>query len=352
MFAQLCTDLPWTQKLSEVWRMRGPAERAASLALRDGGPAPVRRAVEWYRSHDRLHTGDPIAMAHDALAAYRADVAAGKDALLICDTKEMADALNRRLHDETVDADAPTVTAAHAHHVGVGDLIITRRNDPTIGVFDATDIDTPADPVRNGNRWKVYAVDTDHHRIAARRLDDGARAAFSGDYLSEHITHGYAVTVHSAQGVTADTTHAVLGENTSRALLYVAMTRGRESNSAYLYERMAGKGEYEHNQPDGLHIARRGSGRDAAQLVRGIIANHDEQARTAHDIAAETQERDQLPDRVRRLLDRCTHAAQARQRAYRHWVDETWDQAAERQRWIDQHIDRSQTQSLDYSIDL
>ena len=46
MFAQLCADLPWTQHLSEVWRMRDPDERAASLALRDGGPAPVRRAVE------------------------------------------------------------------------------------------------------------------------------------------------------------------------------------------------------------------------------------------------------------------------------------------------------------------
>lgn len=86
MFAQLCTDLPWTQHLSEVWRMRDPAERAASLALRDGGPAPVRRAIDWYRTHDRLHTGDPIAMAHDALFAYWADTAAGKDALLVCDT--------------------------------------------------------------------------------------------------------------------------------------------------------------------------------------------------------------------------------------------------------------------------
>ena len=36
MFAQLCTDLPWTQHLSEVWRMADPAERTASLALRNG----------------------------------------------------------------------------------------------------------------------------------------------------------------------------------------------------------------------------------------------------------------------------------------------------------------------------
>jgi hypothetical protein len=120
IFAQVCTDLPWTQKLSEAWRMRGRAERAASLAVRDGGPAPVWRAVEWYRGHDRLHAGDPIAMATDALAAYRTDTTACQDALLVCDTTEMADALNRRLHDDTVDADAPTVIAARGHRIGVG----------------------------------------------------------------------------------------------------------------------------------------------------------------------------------------------------------------------------------------
>ena len=231
MFAQLCADLPWTQKLSQVWRMRDPAERSASLAVREGGLAPVRRAVEWYRSHGRLHTGDPVAMATDALASYRADVAAVRNALLVCDTTEMCDALNRRIHDNTVDNDAPAVAAARGQRIGVGDLIISRRNDPTLGVYDATDINTPArDPVRNGHRWQVFAVDTEHNRIAARRLDDGARAAFTGDYLREHITHGYAVTVHSAQGVTAERTHAVLGENTSRNLLYVAMTRGRDTN--------------------------------------------------------------------------------------------------------------------------
>ncbi len=198
MFAQLCADLPWTQKLSEVWRMRDPDERSVSLALRDGGPAPVRRAIEWYRSHDRLHTGDPIAMAHDALHAYRANVAAGKDALLVCDTTEMADALNRRIHDQAIPADASTVTAARGQRIAVGDLIISRRNDPTVTVIDPEHYVPADDPVRNGNRWRVFAVDTDHHRIAARRLDDGARAVFSGDYLREHITHGYAVTVHSA----------------------------------------------------------------------------------------------------------------------------------------------------------
>jgi hypothetical protein len=71
MFAQLRADLPWTQRLSEVWRMRDPEERSASLALRDGGPAPRRRANKWYLTHDRVHSGDPIAMAADALRLIR-----------------------------------------------------------------------------------------------------------------------------------------------------------------------------------------------------------------------------------------------------------------------------------------
>jgi conjugative relaxase-like TrwC/TraI family protein len=316
MFAQLCADLPWTQRLSEVWRMRDPAERSASLALREGGPAPVRRAIAWYRSQDRLHTGDQIAMASDALAAYRADVAAGKDALLLTDTVEMADALNRRIHDHTITPDAETVTAARGHRIADGDVIISRRNEPAIAVHDAADIKTPADPVRNGQRWTVFAVDREHDRIAARRLDDGARAVFSGDYLHEHVTHGYAVTVHSAQGVTAETTHAVLAETTSRNLLYVALTRGRAANHIYLHDRQAGEGDHEHREDPGTHTLRRGTSHEAAQLVRAILAHRDDQARTAHDIADQAQ-REQLPDRVRDVLNRHDHSVHTRQATYR-----------------------------------
>nr|WP_254697410.1 MobF family relaxase [Mycobacterium avium] len=323
MFAQLCADLPWTQRLSEVWRMRDPQERSASLALREGGPAPSRRAVSWYRRHGRLHAGDQIAMASDALGAYRADVAAGKDALLLTDTVEMADALNRRIHDHTITADADTITAGRGHRIAEGDVIISRRNEPGIRVHDGTDIKMPADPVRNGQRWTVFAVDPQGDRIAARRLDDGARAVFSGDYLHEHVTHGYAVTVHSAQGVTADTTHAVLAETTSR------------------------------NLEPGVHVARRGTSAQAAQLVRSIIGTRDERARTAHDIAAQAQDREQLPEHVQSLLIRRANALQGRRAAYRHRHDQRVEQALERDRWINQHLSRDRRdQGLDYGLEL
>jgi ATP-dependent exoDNAse (exonuclease V) alpha subunit len=346
MFAHLCADLPWTQRLSEVWRMRDPAERSASLALRDGGPAPTRRAVSWYRSHDRLHTGDQIAMAADALAAYRADVAAGKDALLLTDTVEMADALNRRIHDHTITAAADTVTAARGHRIADGDVIISRRNEPAITVHDATDMKVPADPVRNGQRWTVFAVDPIHNRIAARRLDDGARAVFSGDYLHEHVTHGYAVTVHSAQGVTAETTHAVLADTTSRNLLYVALTRGRAANHVYLHERQAGEGDHEHRETPGIHTLRRGTPNQAAQLVRAILAHRDDQARTAHDIA-ERAAREQLPERVQDFIDRRSSAVRARRSTHltRHQSHPKHD--LERRRELHQHRERDQGYGLE-----
>jgi conjugative relaxase-like TrwC/TraI family protein len=320
MFAQLCADLPWTQHLSEVWRMPDAEERAASLAIRNGGPASVRRAVGWYRMHERLHCGDAITMAADALAAYQADTAAGKDALLVCDTIEMADALNQRIHSENLDADAATVTGAREHRIGVGDFILSRRNDPTIDLRSPNGVGGHLDSVRNGNRWRVAAVDSARNRVAAERVGDGARTVFENEYLREHVSLGYAVTVHTAQGVTADTTHAVLGENTTRSLLYVAMTRGRHTNTAHLYQRTT-EHEYGHQQPDGTHLTSRGDSRDAADLIRAILANHDPTPLTAHDYAAQTPGA-ALPDRVRSLLNRRTTATRRRRATYETWRTE------------------------------
>ena len=59
MFEQLCADLPWSQRLGEVWRMAHPEERDTSLALRAAHGNRLRTAIKWYRDHGRLHSGDP-----------------------------------------------------------------------------------------------------------------------------------------------------------------------------------------------------------------------------------------------------------------------------------------------------
>jgi conjugative relaxase-like TrwC/TraI family protein len=355
MFEQLCTELPWSQRLSEVWRMRDRDERDASLALRCAHGNRLRKAVGWYRTHDRLHTGDQVAMAADAHDAYLHDRAAGKDALLICDTWELADALNLRLHDTLTHHDAPSVAVARDQTVRVGDLIISRHNDAAIRVdpgprYRAGD---QLDQVRNGNRWRVDGIDPATNRLAAERTTDKARVVFEADYLREHVSLGYAATVASQQGVTADSCHAILSESASRAAAYVAMTRGRDANHAYIYTREAGEADHEHRHliADGeAHQMRRGTKHAAAYYMRIILANDDREI-TMH-AQAERTPRDQLPPVVANLLarnDRCRatrretwrdHNAQerARQAAY-HRITQTQEKTAGRSHQCSRGID-------------
>jgi ATP-dependent exoDNAse (exonuclease V) alpha subunit len=351
MFAQLCADLPWTQYLSEVWRLTDPEERAASLALRDGEPEQIRTAVDWYRTHDRLHCGDSITMAADALDAYEAGTAGGRDTLLVCDTTEMAKAINQRIHHQRVTSGTPTVTGASGQRIGVGDLIISRRNDPAIRFDESSPNAESLASVRNGNRWRVAGIDSSTNRLAAVRLDDRARVIFEKDYLREHVHLGYAVTVHSAQGVTADISHAVLSENTSRALLYVAMTRGRASNTAHLYQRSTGDHEYGNHEPDDTHVKTRGDSREAAALIRGILANHDQPAIAAHAYATHTPAV-ALPDRVRSALERRAAATHRRNADYQAWQTERQDAARSMDQVRVQHISRNRGRSSDYGIEL
>jgi hypothetical protein len=309
MFEQLCDELPWAQRLSHVWRMRDPDERDASLALRAAHGNRLRKAVGWYRTQHRLHAGDQVAMAADALQAYLADRAAGKDALLVSDSWEMADALNRRLHD-TLTAGGPTAQAARGQGIGVGDLIISRHNNARIPLDAAPGLDREPDQVRNANRWRVAGIDQATGRVVAERLTDNARVVFGNDYLRKHVHLGYAVTVHSAQGVTADTAHAVIAESGSRATAYVAMSRGRDTNHTYIYTHFSGEADHEHTTPVvDAHVLRRGTSYSAARYLRTILAN-DERPRTVH-AEAERTDRELLPEIVDRLLARhgARHAA-------------------------------------------
>ena len=54
------------------------------------------------------------------------------------------------------------------------------------------------------------------------------------DYVADHVELAYATTAHRAQGRTVDTAHAMVSPTTTREVLYVAATRGRESNRLYV----------------------------------------------------------------------------------------------------------------------
>ncbi|TXH21164.1 MAG: hypothetical protein E6R06_20395 [Mycobacterium sp.] len=295
--------------------------------------------AKWYRRHDRLRCGDEVTMAADALAAYRADVAAGKDALLTADSWELCDALNTQLHNERRTSDNPTVTGARDHQIGRGDIIVSRRNDDKVRVVyrdehGRPDESRPAPQVRNGQRWEVSAVTVDdrgRQGLLARRLDDDALAVFHGAYLREHVHLGYAVTLQSAQGVTADTSYPILSERTNRNLLYVGMTRGREINRAYIYDKIAGEQAHEHGESvPGIREARRGDSRQAAALVRAITGR-ETRPHSAHQVAGDTDHA-QLDSRLQASLAAQARDTDRRRREYRAWLT----QRAEGQRAAEQ----------------
>jgi hypothetical protein len=160
-----------------------------------------------------------------------------------------------------------------------------------------------------------------------------ARVVFDTDYLRNHVTLGYAATVHSAQGVTADSCYAILGEGASRAMLYVAMTRGRHNNQAFLYQHITNEADHDHTKPiaaDGIHIACRDNKYTAAQYFRMLLAN-DDRPRTMHT-EAERTERHLLPQVVGDLLHRHEQRRYTRRAAWNAHLEtaEVWRSRSER----------------------
>jgi Ti-type conjugative transfer relaxase TraA len=79
--------------------------------------------------------------------------------------------------------------------------------------------------VKNGTLGTVEEVS----QIAMRvRTDDGRSIAFNlKDYA--HIDHGYAATIHKAQGMTVDSVHVLATPGLDRHVSYVALSRHRDS---------------------------------------------------------------------------------------------------------------------------
>lgn len=109
-----------------------------------------------------------------------------------------------------------------------GDLVITRKNERRLTLGRSW--------VKNGDRWEVTRANDDGS-LTLRRAHSKWRTTITlpAAYVSENVELAYAVTAHRAQGSTVDTAHAIVhSPEMTRESLYVAMTRGRESNRVYV----------------------------------------------------------------------------------------------------------------------
>ena len=152
--------------------------------------------------------------------------------------------------------------------------------------------------------------------------EDGVRAVLATVHPRttvaqiEALLEAQGVTVGSAN--TAGVCHSILSDTSSRALAYVGMTRAKDENHAYVYQRISGEADHEHSRIVGgadIHVLRRGNKWAAAHHFRGILAN-DDRPRTMH-AEAERTERDLLPQPVSDLLATQEQRRSARRAVWR-----------------------------------
>jgi len=185
------------------------------------GGARGKLAADWWDATDAHLTSAAAGPLPVMIAARRVDVA---------DLNGLARSLmaeTGRLTGDALTADGKDYRA--------GDRIVCLKNDRRIGVD-------------NGSRGTVQAVADGAMTV---RLDTGADVALPARYLAaRRIDHGYATTLHKAQGSTTGQAY-VLGirESLSAEAGYVAMSRAKDVTRLYLVT--GASTDVEHDMPTG-----------------------------------------------------------------------------------------------------
>jgi ATP-dependent exoDNAse (exonuclease V) alpha subunit len=239
-------------QLTELHRFTDPAERAASLALRDGRP----EALGFYLDQRRVHVGDLTALTEEAFSAWQTDRSSDLDAIMLAPTWELVSQLNQRARAHRLDTE-PKATEAEPVRVAMladgnpataGELVITRANNRTLRT-------TATDWVKNGDRWTVLKVNRGGD-LTVRHHRNGCTVRLPATYVIESVELGYATTVHTAQGVTADTMHGLVTGEECRQQLYTMLTRGRIAH--HLYLQVVGDGDpHSIIRPETIHPVHR-----------------------------------------------------------------------------------------------
>jgi exodeoxyribonuclease V alpha subunit len=208
-----------------------------TLAMRTGeAPGAVFDGL-FARGQVRLHP-DGAALQETLAAAAATHHGRGEPVAVVVDTGEQVAELNaavrsRLVADGRVDDARVAVTRA-GERIGVGDRIVTRRNDPDLAVA-------------NRDAWVVTGVGRHGGLLVTPadvpppgvEPDDVTPAGTSprvlpAAYVAAHVQLAYASTAHGAQGDTVAAAHVVVGERSGAASAYVGMTRGRTANTAHL----------------------------------------------------------------------------------------------------------------------
>ena len=257
--------------LGRVHRFADPAEATASLQLRRGNPA----ALGFYDSRSRLSDGSRQGMLEEVYDAWRGDQAAGCSTLMVSASSVEVAALCARARAERVttgDVEPDGVRLHDGNLAGTGDVVVTRANRRTLAVLGGRDF------VKNGDLWRVTARHS-NNELTLTHLAHGGRVRLPAEYAAAHLELGYATTVHRAQGMTVDTAHVLVDKSMCRESLYVAMSRGRTGNHAYVVTDEMLDVDLHHQPAPRLDaigvltevLAREGSERSATETIQDAL---------------------------------------------------------------------------------
>jgi Ti-type conjugative transfer relaxase TraA len=223
LFRALATRLPAV----ELTDNRRQTERWEVDALAQFRHGDIDDALDAYRDHGRIVTATDAEALRERLVTDWWDTydrLGSTSTIMVALRRSDVDDLNVRARDRLAAAGHLTGPELHAgpQTFQAGDRIVCLRNDGQLGVV-------------NGTRATITFIDPTRRAIYATR-DDGAGMLLPARYLDAgHVTHGYAITGHKAQGLTVDHT-LVLGSGALyREWGYVALSRGRHSNRLYLH---------------------------------------------------------------------------------------------------------------------
>lgn len=245
IFEQMATELPNVHVLDQVVRFKAEWEREASLRLRDGDTAVLAE----YDDRGRLRSGSREAMLDMAYQDWLADTLAGRDSILIAASKDQVDELAARARAALVRLGRVEAGGIELEQrgitVGVGDQIQLRNNDRTV---------TSGQGRHAVNRDVVKVVGRTEDGALTVEYPDGDRMQLPPQYVGKYVDLAYAGTVHAAQGRTVDVCRTLVDGAGGRESFYVAMTRGREMNTAYVVTEQPGVPADQ--QPDMMGVLR------------------------------------------------------------------------------------------------
>jgi conjugative relaxase-like TrwC/TraI family protein len=241
-------------ELTDNRRQHAPWERAALAQLRHGNPD---RAIDQLLDHERVHIAERVEdLREQMIDRWWAAHTEGGEVLLIAATRVQVDQLNlhaRRLLRTAGELYGPD------HHIGdrdfaVGDRVLGLRNDRSVGIL-------------NGDEATVARIDPARRQLTV--LGDAGPVVVPYRYAEQWLTHGYATTIHKAQGANVDRTITLADDTVSRPHLYTALSRGRISNDLYMTTRdwRAEFGHAPEVQPDALDGLRQAARREPARQL-------------------------------------------------------------------------------------